>query len=171
MKLILNKFKNQKNRGFTLIELLLYMGLFSILIVILMQLFSSIFDIRLESEAVSSVDNDGKFILQRFTYDIYRASEILVPSTLGSASASLTITADDQDLFYSLIDGDLILENLETGTSDQLNSTQTSVSDLTFLRLDGNGKDVVQINFVLTSEINRTSGIESQVFETVVGLR
>ena len=49
----------KKQKGFSLVELLLYMGLFSILLASLMQLFGAIIAVRLESEATSAVLQDG----------------------------------------------------------------------------------------------------------------
>jgi type II secretory pathway component PulJ len=164
--------KKNKNRGFTLIEFLLYMGLFSILLVVTFQMFSSIFSVQLESEATSSVDADGKYIMQRFTYDMNRASSITTPSTQGTSSATLTIVVNSQNLTYSLNAGNLLLENTSAGTSDQLNSSDTTVSNLSFIRLDGGGKDVIQMNFTLTSVAIREAGRrEVTSYSTSAGLR
>lgn len=168
MKMI---FKAKKNAGFTLVELLLYMGLFSILLVITLQMFTSIFDVQLESEATSSVDADGKYILQRFTYDMNRASSITTPVTQGTSSATLTIVVNSQNLTYSLNSGNLNLQNASTGTTDRLNSSDTSVSNLSFIRFDGGGKDVVQMSFTLSSVTNRRSGKQVANYQTSAGLR
>jgi prepilin-type N-terminal cleavage/methylation domain-containing protein len=47
-------------RGFTLIELLIYMGIFSILLAVTLQMYGSVFDLQLESQATSSV-NEKRF--------------------------------------------------------------------------------------------------------------
>lgn len=163
---------NNAGSGFTLIEFLLYMGLFSILLVVTFQMFSSIFSVQLESEATSSVDADGKYIIQRFTYDMNRASSITTPSTQGTSSATLTIVANSQNLTYSLNGNNLQLQNTTAGTSDQLNSSDTTVSNLSFIRLDGGGKDVVQMNFTLTSvAIREGNRREVTSYSTSAGLR
>src|SRR5260221_10945575 len=106
MKTIFNQFsKNRKKfkyslpftlyplhfqRGFTLMELLLYMGIFSVLLVVLMQLFTSILSLHAESQATSSVDQDGNFALMRLAYDIHRSSSIVTPA-LGASSRTLTL--------------------------------------------------------------------------------
>lgn len=168
-------FKNilkKNNKGFTLIEFLLYIGLLSIFLVVSLQLFSSIFEIQLESEATSSVDTDGKYIIQRITHDINRASSISVPATLGSSETSLTIVVNGENLIYDLSGGDLILENQTAGTQDQLNSSESTVTDLTFLRLDGGAKDTIQMTFTLTSIVVRSGvGNEVRVYQTSAGLR
>src|SRR5260221_6706185 len=69
--------------GFTMVELLLYMGIFSILLVVLIQLFTSILSLHLEPQATSSVDQDGAAILSRLSYDIHKSASISSP-TIGS---------------------------------------------------------------------------------------
>lgn len=170
-------FKNFKleiknySAGFTLIELLIYMGLFSALLVVTLQMFSSVFDVQTESEAVSSVDSDGKFVMQRFTYDMNRATSISTPASLGSSSATLTIVVNGQNLTYGMDGNNLVLQNETTGTSDQLNSSDTTVSNLSFLKLDGAGKDVVQISFTLNSVAIKRGGKEVKNYQTSAGLR
>ena len=146
------------------------MGILTILLVITMQMFSSIFDIQLESQATSSVAQDSKYIMGRFTYDLNRAESISTPS-VGSLSPTLALIIDGETFTYSLSGGGLILENNTTGTIDQLNSSETTVSNVSFLRLDGNGKDSVQMSFTLTSETIRRGGKEVESFQTTAGLR
>jgi type II secretory pathway pseudopilin PulG len=168
------KLKNKELRvsgGFTLVELLLYLGIFTIFLTVTLQMFSSIFEIQVESEAVSSVNSDGRYIVQRFSYDINRASEILTPSEFGTTSATLILVIDGQNYIYSLDSGNLILENQSLTTFDQLNSTESAVLDLSFIKLDGGGKDAVQMTFSLTSEIKRKGVDEIKTFKTSAGLR
>ncbi len=166
MKIINNK------RGFTLVELLLYLGIFSILLTVTLQMFGSVFELQLESQAKSSVDVDGKFIINRFNYDVSRASSIALPVTLGASESALTIVVNSQSLTYSLSNGDINLSNVSTGTTDQLNSTETTASSLSFTRLEGiAGKDLIQMSFTLTSEVTQRKGKEIRSFQTTGGLR
>lgn len=166
MKIIKNK------KGFTLVELLLYLGIFSILLTVTLQMFGSVFEFQLESQAKSSVDVDGKFIMNRFNYDISRASSIAIPATLGASGSALTIVVNSQSLTYSLSNGDINLSNASTGTTDQLNSTETTASNISFTRLEGiGGKDLIQMLFTLTSEVTQRKGKEVRSFQTTGGLR
>lgn len=166
-----SKKKRRKDLGFTIVEFLLYIGIFSIFLVVTLEMFSSIFDIQLESEATSSVSSDGKYIIQRFTYDVNRASSISVPAAYGSSDTSLTLVINGQNYIYSLNSGHLTLENETMGTIDQLNSSESSLSNLSFVKLDGGGKDTVQISFTLTSDAKRRGGQEVRSFQTSAGLR
>lgn len=159
--------------GFTLVELLLYMGIFTILLTVTLQMFGSIFDVQLESQATSAVEADGRFILTRFSYDLSAAQSISVPVAPGNSDPTLSIIINGQTFTYSLNNGNLLLQNQGAGTSDQLNSSETSVSDVSFLRLAGGtgGKDVVQMSFTLTSEVTQRSGKEVTTFQTTAGIR
>jgi type II secretory pathway component PulJ len=158
--------------GFTLVEMLLYMGLFSILLVITLQMFSSIFDVQLESEATSSVDVDAKYVMQRLSYDMNRASSITAPLSAGTSSATLTLVINNQNVTYSLSGTNLILTNSNTGTVDQLNSSDSTISNLSFVRLNGdNGKDTVNASFKMTSVAIRRGGKEVRNYTTSAGLR
>lgn len=165
--------KINSQKGFTIIELLLYMGIFTILLTVTLQMFGSIFDIQLESQATSSVEVDGKFILSRFSYDLSRAQSISVPLSPGNSDPTLSIIISGQTFTYSLNSGNLLLQNGGTGTIDQLNSVETSVSDVSFLRLVGGsgGKDVIQMSFTLTSQVAQRSGKEVTTFQTTAGVR
>ena len=161
---------NKNKKGYTLIELLIFMGMISILLVVLTEVFGSILDVRRESESISSVEQDGNFLLNRFMYDIPRATSINRPSTVGATDATLDITIGGGSFIYALNTGNLELTAI--GSTKQLNSQNTSISNLSF-RLIGNGdqKDTIQLSYTVTSKIQRTSGPESKSYQTTVGLR
>lgn len=156
--------------GFTLIEMLIYMGLLAILMTVMTSLFSSILDVQLESQASSSVDQDGRYLLSRLMYDIQRADSITTPSSLGSQTGNLQIVISGIIYSYALSGGNLQITN-NFGT-DNLNSTESTVSNLSFLRLGNvNGKNSIQLGFTVTSKTLKTSGTESKNFTTTVGIR
>ena len=153
-------------RGSTLIEMIIYMGLLSILLVILTNMFASILDVRTESEATSSVQQDGRFLLSRLSYDINRATSISAPLNLGDTSGNLSMTIGATTYTYSLVGG-----NLQLGT-DNLNSSESSVSNLSFRKVgNSGGKDNIKIHFTLTSKTQRSSGNEVRDFDLTVGRR
>lgn len=163
-------FRNQK--GFTLVELLLYMGIFSILIVALFQLLSSILDVQLESQSTAGVSQDGRFIVNRLSYDIQRSTSIISPS-LGSQGQSMQLSDGTTTYSYTLTNGNLILTSTPPGTVDELNSYNTSVSNINFLRLGNAGglADTITVSFTLTSKIIRRGGAPSKNFKTTIGIR
>lgn len=164
--------KSKKGAGFTLIEFLLYIGIFAIVLIVTLQMFGSVFEAHLESQANSDVGADGRFILNRFNYDMNRAQSISTPASAGSTSTTLSIQVDGNTLTYSLNNNNLILQNSGTNSSDQLNSEGTDVSEVSFLRLaGGDSKDVIQLSFTLTSKVVRRTKKEVMDFQTTGGLR
>lgn len=159
-------------RGFTLIELLLYMGIFSILLGVLMQLFFSILTTSSKSQTTSTVVQDGRFILNRLTYDLHNTSTIVTPS-LGGQGSTLQLTRQDGTSgTYSLSGNNLQLVNNTTGTTDQLNSFASTISNLTFTRLGVNGAEqTITVSFTATSSGSVNNVYDTQTFSTSIGIR
>lgn len=160
-----------KNRqGFTLIELILFMGMFSFIMLVLMQIFTSLVDKQSEVQSVSAVESDRSFILARLNYDITRASNITIPANPGDQGSTLALNISGQTSTYSLIDGNIILTN-EDGT-DRLNSHKVTIPILNFERLgNAGGKNVIKLNYAVESLIDRPQGRELQTIDTTIGTR
>lgn len=159
--------------GFTLIEIIIYMALLSIFLLTLTDIFTSILDVQLESDATSAVEQDGRFLLSRFSYDINRASSITIPSAIGSSSNSLSIVIGGITYTYALGGSNLGLTN-NLGTSN-LNGSDTAISGLTFQKIANSTiagtKETIKINFTISSITQRTQGPEIRNFQTTVGRR
>ena len=156
--------------GFTLVELLIFMGMFTVLLAVLSQVFGMIVDARLESESTSSVVQDGNFLLNRFMYDIARTNTINTPSTVGSTDTTLDLTIDGVNHLYVLNAGNL--ELTANSVTCLLNSYNTGVSALSFTRIgNDDGKDTIQLGFTVTSDVEIAAGPESKIFQTTIGLR
>ena len=164
------KFQIHK-KGFTLVEMLLYMGFLTAFLVVLTQIFVSTLNVQLESEANSSIQQDGRFIMTRLTYDIERATSISTPASLGGQSSNLVMTISGGTYTYAISGNNLVLTT-SLGT-DQINGEGTKVSNLLFKRIgNSGGKNTFQITFTLTSVVKRQSGNpDVKNFSTTVGLR
>ena len=163
------KIKNY-SRGFTIVELLIYMALLSGFLIITTELFASIMDVKLESEAVSSAEQDGRYILTRLSHDIPQSSSITTPNTLGSTATSLVMIVSGVTYTYSVNGENLQLAN-NLGTNN-LNSTESKISNVSFQKI-GNvgGKETIKLSFTVTSSSVRNSGPEVRTFNTTVGRR
>jgi type II secretory pathway pseudopilin PulG len=162
---------NKHSRGFTITELLIYMGIFTILLVVLTEIFVTTLNVQLESEATSSVDQDSRFILSRLMYDIQRASRIDVPASLGSLPGdTLSLIIGGDTYTYALNNTDLELDR--NGTANKLNSFDTTISNVVFQRL-GNpgGVNSIKVGFTVSSKVQRASGPEIKNVQTMIGLR
>lgn len=157
-------------RGFTLIELVIYMGLFMILIGVLTTLFTSTIETQLESEAVSSVHQDGEFLLAKLSYDISRAQSILTPVTIGQTTNTLQLSIGGINYTYS-ITGDTV-EITDGSQTDVLNTPRTKITAISFTRIAYPlKKPTIQMSITVQSTTQKKSGFETQNFPTSVSLR
>lgn len=163
--------KIKLSNGFTLIELLIYMGLLTIFLSILTQIFASSLDVELESQSTSSVEQDGRLLMTRLMYDIHSGSAITVPASIGQSGNNLQITVNGINYSYGVNgNGDIQLTN-NLGT-DNLNSYDSKVTSIAFRRLGKiNGKNAITINLTLTSRTTRIKGPETRNFQTTIDVR
>lgn len=147
-------------------ELVLYMGLLLILLAILSQLFTASIESQLASQSFSYVQQDGRFILNRMTYDIQNATAVATPSTLGSSTSTLQMTVNGATSTYSLTGQNLLLNGV------RLNGFNTAISNLSFQKL-GNvgGKPTIKLSFTVTSLVLKNGSPEVKNYQTTVGLK
>jgi hypothetical protein len=168
-KLFITK-ENRTRSGFTLIELSIYMGITMVIILILAELLSAIFSTQLTSQATSYTVQDGRYVYTRLIYDINRAQSVSVPANLGDSTNSLTLNIGGSEYSYSLSGGNLVIT--DTQGVHLLNSTDTTISNLTFMRIGNtDGKHTFKINYTVTSKIVDKGPAETKVFQTTAGLR
>jgi Tfp pilus assembly protein FimT len=172
MSKILNKIKSLSQKGTTIVELLLYMAILTVLLTILTSIFVSALDVQSESSAVSSVQQDGNYILARLDYDIHRAQRINIPATNGATGNSFQIAIAGVNYTYS-VDGNNNLVLINNLGNDNLNNFGSSVSDFSVQRFGNAGgvEDTLRINFTITSKEKRVSGFEIRNFQTNLSLR
>jgi Tfp pilus assembly protein PilW len=179
MKILNTKYKIQNTesqKGFTIVELLLYMGIFSMLLVVLLQLFSTILSSHAESQATSSVDQDGAYLLARLAYDIHKASGITSGSNCTWPIVPSCQLALSNGISYQITPAGNLTIN---GAVDPLNSVETKITNMQFTTLVNpstfqlpNPKPSIQISFTLQSKTIRTGGQpQAQTFQTTVQTR
>ena len=149
-------------KGTTMVEILIYLGLLSIFLVVLVNLFVTSVNFKLESESTSTLQSDSQFILAKLANDVGAATSLDV-----SGNTLILSTGT-----YSLSNGDLILT--EGVQSAKLNSLDTTITNLTFTKLgnSGGGVPTVQIQFDIESEIEKQGNIkETRELQTTLGIR
>lgn len=173
MKVRLIKIGNirKKNiKGFTLVELVIYIGLLSTFLLVLVEIFLSVLNLKAESETTSAINQDTRFIFTRMAYDVDRADLVVLPAQLGGVDNSLQLEIDGATYTYSLADGNLMLN--VGGVSDQLNSSDTSIENLSFQKIGNlNGKPTIKTVLTVKALMVETIGSRNQTFETTLGLR
>lgn len=162
----------RSQKGISVIELILYMSILAVLLTVLTNIFISALDVQLESQATSSVEQDGNYILARLNYDIHRAQSITIPGENGEEANNFQIVIDGVNHDYSIdVNNNLILTD-DLG-ANILNNYGTGVSNFSVIRLGNAGgvENTLKVNFRLTSKIRRASGFEIKDFQTNLSLR
>lgn len=159
-------------KGFTMIEMLLCMGIFSILLIVLLQIFTAILSVHAQSQTTSAIDQEGNYLLSRMSYDIHQASHV-PGSTLGTASSTIDITDDaGLNMTYSLDGKNINLKNNTTSYTSPINGEDVTVTGNFTTLGSASNKLSVKISLILTSKVTRVGGLKStRTFETTIQTR
>ncbi len=151
-------------------ELIVYVAVFSIFMYVTTSIFTSVLDVQVESDTTSIIQQDSRFIVERLTYDIHRADDIVVPSETGMQTSSLQLDIGGETYTYSLNSGNLELSN-NSGTH-QLNSTGSAFLNISFLRIGNTGGNhSIVIDFNLDSQAKLRGQPEQIHVHTAVATR
>lgn len=166
----INNFVIKNQRGVTIVEMLVYIGLLAIILVILTDMFVGIVSMKLDLDALSYNEQDGRFIQARIQQDINNSQTITTPASNGTITSTLVIVKSGVTYTYFL-DGDYLKLTNNNGTF-KLNSSETKIENLSFKRLGGGRNDTLQIKYKVTSKTIR-SGLRTQSinFQSTVGIR
>lgn len=137
-----------------MVELLVYMALLTVFMLVLLDVFVTTLNFKLQSESTSALNQDTRSILGSFNYNIYNASvaTVITPSKLSLDSGTKV---------YDLVNGDLLLNSVK------LNSVDTKVNGIMFTKIG----QTIKISYTLESLIQTTSGTKTQSVDTTMGLR
>ncbi len=166
----LNNYKIHGNKGVTIVELLIYLGLSTIMLVVLSELFVSILDESVKTQNYSAVQTDGRYVLGRLKTTLNNADAVLTPSSLGESTDELELTVGGATHRYHTMNNKLYLSD---GTGDYLVShLDTRITDALFTRTgNADGKPVIVFEFTSSTGVQGTVGHESQTFKGAGGLR
>lgn len=144
------------SRGTTVVELLIYLALLAIFMTVLLDVFVTTLNFKLQSESVSALNQDTRYIFEKMGYDVYNADSISVPS-----SGELDFVYGGSSIKYIISNGDLLRG------SSKLNGVDTKVDSINFTQID----NTVKVSLTLRSEITLPSGTKTQSFETTFAPR
>ncbi len=149
--------KKKFQKGITIVELLVYVGLLSIFMLVLVDVFVTILNNKLETESISTLNQDTRYIYSRLAYDIANADTASIPS-----SNSLNLVSNGVSYSYvSDGSGNLLLNG------SAINGLDTKVDSISFTKI----ANTVKISFTIRSLVALTSGEQMRTIETTVGLR
>jgi hypothetical protein len=157
-------------QGFTFIELTLYGLLLAIFLTAVSQIFLSALDVSMESETYVANELDSRYIFSRLTYDIYRASSVVVPSSVGAVAHTISLAVGGNSYIYASTSGNLTLTT-PSGTN-VLNSIDTSLDQFDVTRI-GTGSDSASLHILVTLKAKTIphTGVQYKTYETTIGLR
>lgn len=158
-----------KIEGFTIIELLLYMGIFSILLLVIFNLFLNALDLKAISESFSSVQEDGRFIVTKFENDITNANSITSPA-IGSSSNTMQFVLYGTSYTYRLNNNNV--EFIAPDGTYILNGHNSQVKSLSFQNIGNvSGKQTIQLKITLQSLVAHNNVYDTISLQTTAGTR
>ena len=166
--------KNLNQKGTSLIEVILYIALFSIIIIVIVDLLITSGSLKTESESQSGIQTDAALITSRLNYEIRNADTITIPTAIGQTTANLSLTTSSEIHTFSLSGNNLIYQKTVglVTTSANLNTNLTNVSSLSFQALGSvGGKISIKINFTLTEGKATQQGNQTKNYEIIATSR
>jgi hypothetical protein len=134
----------------------------SIILLLVVRVFTQALDVSQESRTVSSVERDARTIDGRLRYDLARATDVTLPALPGVIGNGLQLTIAGTTATYTVSNGVLYLDG------NRVNSPDSQVSSMTFERLGtATTSASIQVKYTLHSIESRIGvGTESASFQT-----
>lgn len=146
------------------------MGFLSGFLLILTRMLSTSLQTQTESEATTSVHQDGRYIVAKLSYDLGNADTLVTPSVAGQSTSSLIFTIAPTTYTYALSNGNLTRQDA-FGTNT-LNSINTTITNFSVTRREGVGsKPTLSVSLTLQSVAKKIPGVDTQTFQTTIGMR
>jgi len=165
----------EKQRGFSLLELLIYIGILSLMSVILAGAFVSLTRGRAQSTARSEVESNARFVLERITQDVSAASSVTTP-VLGTASSALLLTGSGSTISYDVVAG-VLRRIVNGGSAERLTGTSVVVDSSLFTRIENYNTTLaatttsIQVLMTIRSTNAAGESAYSNVIRTTVDVR
>ncbi len=160
----------QTNRGFTLIELLLYVGIASIMLLVISTFLSTLLESRVKNQTIAEVEQQGVQVMQMITQTLRNADTINSP-TAGVSAASLSVntyTSINNPTVFDLSGGVIRIKE-GTGAVVSLTNTRVTASALNFQNLSRTSTPgTMRISFTL-AQVNPSGRNEYNFTKTFIG--
>lgn len=166
------KKSSHSKRGLTLVEVLIYIVLFAILVIAVMQVLMVLSSSFAHMRDMRGLTASATASFERMTREIELADTIVTAeSTLGSSPGVLTIRYTDPDnvvrteKFYRGNEGDLMVQE-NGGTPYPLTSSDIDVSSLVFYQITSASSSAVKIELGLEKAL--ATSTRAQYYTTSV---
>ncbi len=154
MKLRIVNRRLKIQNGFTVVELLVYIGLLTVLLLVLLDIFVTTLNFKLQSESTSSLNQDARMIMANLNYNIYNSHSAVVVS-------SSKLSLDSGAKVYELSDGNLLLNSV------RLNGQNTKVDSISFTKI----AETIKMSYTVESLIITSGAARTQTVDSTIGLR
>jgi type II secretory pathway component PulJ len=157
-------------KGFTIIELLVYMAIFTVVIIAFIAIFVVIVRIQNNQSSAIEVDSQSQYLLQQIQYYVEASSLIDMPQDTPTTTLVLRMANPLQDPTYIMLEGgDIYLQQSATGTVQQLNSNQVTISNLTFTKHSNPpSHDSVSVSMTVAYNSSNLQQAFSQALQTSI---
>ena len=98
---------NRDQRGLSLVEVLIYLAIFSILVVALININTRVSLARLKNQSLENLQNQGRYTMSRLTTDIHSTNTINRDTTAERLHLDMNSDTIDDDIYYFLQDQQL----------------------------------------------------------------
>lgn len=132
--------KHNQVKAFTLIEVLFYVAMVSVFTLVVASFWGSVNEIDGRNKAMSVVNTEAAFILNKISREIRTATTINTPA-IGNALSSLSIaksTSGVDPTIFTAIDGVLSIQQ-GSAAAVQLSSNQIYVNNIVFTNISNVG--------------------------------
>ena len=139
-------------QGFSLIETVLYVAIAAIVLGGLFSLYISIYRLRVKTQSLGEVEQQGQQIMQLIDQTVRNAQSLSTPAT-GTSASTLSLKIYDSGLsptVFSLSSGAVLVQE-GAKAPVALNSSRVTVSNLLFQNLTRTGTHgIVRVTFTVS---------------------
>lgn len=155
-----NNFKKKSLAAFTLMELILYLAVLLVMSVVLSNTFLLLNKGGSNVQAKSELNSNFNFVNAKIKRDIYMASLLNTPASVGASSTILDLTVNGQSIKYTL-NSNRVTRQINSQAAEYLSSDLVKINSLTFTRSENSnsilGKKIVGVEINISGAYNSSS--------------
>jgi type II secretory pathway pseudopilin PulG len=165
--------KVKKNQGLSLVEILIYVGIFGILSVTIINLFMGTFVIFAKVRANNGLLQTGSALIENLSYQARNAKDLATGGTYGTNPSVIALTVEDggaiQYVYTYDVSSGILRQKIDLGTPQAMHSIKQEVTNFVVNEITVGTKKALRIS--LTLRDSRVSPAISKTFTTTVIIR
>jgi Tfp pilus assembly protein PilW len=146
--------RNPQQQGYSLIELVIYIALFALISVVIMNALVTVMRTYASAQGYRRLQTNGELIMERVVREVRDASTVAGGSVYGAHPGTLSLSGTDtggapRTAVFSVINGALVLS--ENGTSANLSTSEVTVNTFIVRHITTTNGEGVRIELGLTT--------------------